>query len=312
MADLRPRTASTVPSALVAPTTWIYFKLYVGSAVDKLDPLILDLAPRVLALSPRQPWFFLRYLDDGGAHLRLRLRAQEEDAAAVREGLARVCRESLARLPQLPTSEYRPMVTSSPFDPTRLPAGATVRLEPCAYEPELDTFGGETGITIAEGLFAESSRLAVAVLGDEAAGRYSRKTLAPCFMARIASAFYAAGEVGGFWDRYSTYWLGGSTPEARRWRATFGKKADALVASGTDIVIVAEALPLEAGQRLREWGEAVDRAAAGYASLGGGAPVRDVLVLHFTHLMNNRLGLLPIEEAYLAALLQRRAEGSGA
>ena len=51
---------------------WIYFKVYLGQAVDKFDGLILETVPKILALERFERWFFLRYLDAHGVHLRLR------------------------------------------------------------------------------------------------------------------------------------------------------------------------------------------------------------------------------------------------
>ena len=69
-------------------------------------------------------------------------------------------------------------------------------------------------------------------------------------------------------------------------------------------------LPARATNLTDEWREQLRRAANAYGRIEDlGQVTSDILAFNFTHLMNNRLGLISLEEAYLAALLEQRAEG---
>lgn len=289
---------------------WIYFKLYVGRASDRLDGFILDLVPRLLAFGELDRWFFLRYVDQGGVHLRLRLQVRSGAAADRVEPARRLCEEALERIPQLAPSHHRPMVMPPGFDPHgEVPiANAVVYLDRQVYEPELDKFGGKEGMPIAEALFEASSLVAYECLKAEIDGGISRKTLAPCFMALVASAFLPPSESAQFWRSYCLYWLGGSTSAAEDWRDRFLRKSGELEADGTPVIMPESTMSPEAKRLLKEWQGALQVAAEGYRALVGDAPSAEVLAFNFAHLMNNRIGLLSLEEAYLAALLERWTE----
>lgn len=287
---------------------WIYFKLYTGQATEKLDHLIIEVASRLPAIDGVERWFFLRYLDEGGVHLRVRARSAPGGADALRPAMARVCHEALERLPQHPPAFYRPMTLSPPglaVDLVTLPATGKVKLDVDVYEPELDKFGGEAGIGLAEALFEDSSRITGAVLRGERDGLWSRKTLTPSLMEVTREAF-APGDAAGFWRDYSLFWLGGPGGAAEDWRARFADKASELRARGVPVRTPADAQPAAARALLDEWGAAVARTAAAYARLSP-APHPQTLAANFIHLTNNRLGLAGLEEAYMAALLERAA-----
>jgi thiopeptide-type bacteriocin biosynthesis protein len=288
---------------------WIYLKLYVGEAAAKLEPLIVDLAAALADYGRFERWFFLRYFDENGLHVRLRVKARpgeyDETARAVHE----LCSRCALRLPSYPMREHRPMVIHHAAPVDGGPAGGrTVRIEAARYEPELDKFAGQDGMPIAEAVFDASSRIAWQVLAAEADGKASRKTLAPCFLSEAAAAFPPADGLVTFWRTVSFRWLGGDSPAAREWRQQFFDKGRRLREDGIPVVASDDALsPVEA-ELLAAWRAALRTAAEGYAALPAETVASDVLPFHFGHLMSNRLGLSPFEEAYLAGLLEQQAE----
>ena len=292
---------------------WIYVKLYLGQAIDKFDGLILETIPKILALERFERWFFLRYIDDKGVHLRLRFKVPAGNAARLTAPIYALCEKGLTEMTRLPPADYRPMVFPAGFDAERRPsADAAVGIVADSYEPELEKFGGARGMPIAEEIFEASSRIALAILGDEAKGQYSRKTIAPCLMNVVHDAFAPSEGAERFWRDYSFYWLGGETMAAEDWRMRFFEKGTRLREQQIPCVSLAD-LPAGARRLTDQWREQLQRASTAYAQIEDlGQVTTDILAFNFTHLMNNRLGLISLEEAYLAALLEQRAEGDKA
>ncbi len=292
---------------------WIYLKVYLGQAVDKFDGLILETVPKILALERFERWFFLRYLDAHGVHLRLRFKVSAGNASRLAGPIRAVCERGLEELAHFPPATYRPMVLPPDVGSHRkVPMTATVGIAADAYQPELEKFGGVHGMPIAEEIFEASSRIALAILGDEAEGRYSRKTIAPCLMQLVHDAFAPSEGAERFWRHYSFSWLGGETTAAEDWRTRFFEKGTRLREERIPIVRPVD-LPARATYLTDEWREQLRRAADAYAGIEDlGQATSDLLAFNFTHLMNNRLGLISLEEAYLAALLEQRAEGDKA
>jgi thiopeptide-type bacteriocin biosynthesis protein len=292
---------------------WIYLKLYLGQAYDKFDGLILEVVPKILLLEQFERWFFLRYLDEKGVHLRLRFQVRAGNSARLAEPIRSICEKGLEEVVRLPPADYRPMVLPPGYDAQRNPStAATVGIVIDAYEPELEKFGGARGMPIAEEIFEASSRIAVAILRDEREAQYSRKTIAPCLMSVIHDAFAPSEGAPRFWRKYSFYWLGGETMAAEDWRTRFFEKGMRLREDGIPVIWPADLSP-RATQLTEDWRQELQRAAKAYARIEDlGEVTTDILAFNFTHLMNNRLGLISMEEAYLAALLEQRADGDKA
>ena len=288
---------------------WIYLKLYLGQAVDKLDGLILETVPKILALERFERWFFLRYIDEKGVHLRLRFKVPAGNAARLTTPIRTLCEKGLEEVVRFPPADYRPMVLPLGFDTQRSPsANATVGIVVDAYEPELEKFGGACGMPIAEEIFEASSGSALEILGEEARGQYSRKTIAPCLMNVVLDAFAPAEGAQRFWRNYSLYWLGGETMAAEDWRTRFFEKGSRLREQRIPIVWSAD-LPARVTRLMEQWRERLQRASSAYAQIEDlGQVTTGILAFNFIHLMNNRLGFISLEEAYLAALLEQRAE----
>lgn len=288
---------------------WLHHKIYPGALSGRMEPFLLQAVPQIAALDGVERLFFLRYTDEGGPHLRLRT-AAHGDLAALDALVMPILERTLADLPLLPTSPYRPTIArpaaagaegSGPVTPPRI--------ERATYEPDIETFGVK-GVLLAEALFDASSRCAIDILRDESGFAYSRKTLVPPLMDALAQAFVPDGGAL-IWRAYSDYWLdsvGGHAASAD-WKARFVAKARSLAAEGVEVLPPDAALAPGAVAVLDTWRSACAESAAAFRSVDDDPPrAPHELLFHFLHLMNNRLGLMPIEEAYYATLLAEAVE----
>ncbi|MDP5210777.1 lantibiotic dehydratase C-terminal domain-containing protein [Microbulbifer sp. 2205BS26-8] len=296
----------------IAPAKWIYFKLYLGQAIDRMDQLLVKLEQVVSQMEAVESWFYIRYFDDQGVHIRLRVlpQAREED---LKKELNHRCATLLNALHDLLPSNYYPMVVPVGYDEAieegKVPGGHNdVRIVSDVYEPETDKFGGELGVKIAEAVFQVSSEIACNILSDEVQGFYSRKDLIPLLMSECFNAFLSEGDAVVFWREYSFYWLGGNSPAAGDWRDKFFRKGEELAEQG--VVVVPDETQLKESQLgyVKKWRDVLDSAAARYHELRADLDANtEVLAFNFIHLMNNRLGIASLEEAYMATLLEQRA-----
>jgi thiopeptide-type bacteriocin biosynthesis protein len=169
------------------------------------------------------------------------------------------------------------------------------------YEPEISAFGVE-GIKIAEELFQASSEVALAVLDLEERGVSSRLDIAPLLMESVAEAFVPETDPCLLWNAYAKYWTYIVTGEVRK-RELSSRLAHLAIRS--PVVRRKQLKTLENDQLLDGWAKALSFAAKRFTAAGDVAPRRrSDLSFHFMHLMNNRLGVLPIQEALLANALK--------
>jgi thiopeptide-type bacteriocin biosynthesis protein len=291
---------------------WVYVKLYLGRAVDRMDRLLIDLGGERVLQEQAQQWFYLRYVDQRGIHVRLRAKAREGERDQLARAVIDACADRLADLPSYAPGDYSPMVTMPGFEASieRVTAAHNdVTVVEDRYEPETDKYGARPGMDVAEALFHRSSVLAVRILREEERGRFSRKDLVPLLMQEACHAFIAKDDHASFWCEYSYYWLNGRSPAADDWRGRFADKGQELEQRAIPVLAPETALDAGAREILGEWRQALREAAAGYEALKGRVEAgSEVLAFNFVHLMNNRLGLAALEEAYIAALLERQCQ----
>ncbi|AYG80739.1 hypothetical protein DWB77_02877 [Streptomyces hundungensis] len=267
--------------------------------------------PVVRAGAQGERFFFLRYWQ-GGPHIRLRIGGADQDRIdAVRTAL-------LAGMPAMTdelSAEYDYEV-SLQSDLARLESESTLAIrppgtvEPMAYAPEYAKYGGAEGVRIAEELF---SRTSVAVL-DLAAARPTPEPKAPVGEAIRIMAMSLRGSgldldqsrrfLGGyeeFWrryvpDGYDRAWAG----LYERTRPKVLELCEAVWRDGsTDVFhdVYANALTAarEAGTTSGE--------DLGDLVLGGTPYTR--CLSNYLHTTNNRLGIIPAGEAFVAHVMNR-------
>lgn len=290
------------------PPQWLYYKLYLSQWSDRSDPVVIRMAQLIDADTTFSRWFYLRYFDESGVHLRVRLLPQEGTQASASSRAEAIFAILFEEMRTFAASSHMPMVAPPGMEhaPAALmPALGGVRAEPAQYEPEYEKYGGPIGMPIAEELFLASSRIAAAVLSDEAAGQYSRKALVPSLM-RACHATFEPAPAARFWNRYCMFWLGGDSPAAEDWHQKFWRKGEELKSSAIAVCPEPADLNPQAALRLQAWIDALSLAKQAYALRADdtGAAL-DVLCFNFAHMMNNRLGLTSLEEPYMATLLEQ-------
>ena len=272
---------------------WLYYVLYPGSP-HKLDAVVEDLIrPAVATVRAFDVagWFFLRYADELGAHLRFRVLAPRAVADALDPALRSFFDDALERIAGRPS-----MATPrSWWEPLGMAGGSHVGCELGVYEPELEKYGGPAGVRRAERVFEASSELALSVLSPSM-NENDRRAVALAVMTAGARWSVSPHAWTAFWQAYAWHWSGGDRAGADRLRARYAAAA------------VARA-PV-ARRRIEELSSDADfaRTVGGYLQAlnqcwSEGAQDGSQLFFHFCHLMNNRLGIPPAEEAYLASLL---------
>ncbi|GAA2264211.1 hypothetical protein GCM10010232_65380 [Streptomyces amakusaensis] len=165
-----PIVVTTAPPARpgggpAGPDGWLSLHCFLRSAPEDNDAFLHEeLAPLLDGLVARggaTGWFYIRY-DEGGPHLRVRVRGADPAGAAALPG-------TLARLAErLAVAEDPPPEPADGSPPERHARHAEVRPEP--YVPETARYGGPDALPVAEEVFILSSRVAVRALAGAPRG----------------------------------------------------------------------------------------------------------------------------------------------
>lgn len=289
--------------------SWHFYKLYIGSHHDGMDFLIAEGLTQALAQAADSPWFFLRYIDEKGLHLRVRFLLRDNDDKAQEAGIYAALHDALNRLPQRPASLWTPLVSfrdMPSFPAHHLP----VHCERAEYQPETDVYGGETGIDIAEAFFHHSSEIARAILLAESSHGITRKDFALPLMLAVLERFIPVVRQTAFLDSYATFWLAGS-PDIGMMKNSFTDRAWDLI--DENVVLLSPQLRQDAhcAELLTRWQSALEQTRRQYERHCEryNEGLAENLAFQFIHLMNNRLGLSTLDEAWLAVLLSKSLEG---
>jgi hypothetical protein len=264
----------------MSPRTWIALHAYHNAAVDGL---VLAAARAAADLGP---WFFLRYWD-GGPHVRVRVLTDDPGRAAAALRVALI--EHLRHTPSTgwPSEEQYCLEAAAlaaaegvvEYERSPRPAD-TVHDE--VYRPER-RFGGPEARLAVERHFVESTALAVAVLRAEAGPDVRLTTAALALL---------------------TTW--GRCPAEARW-VPAGSGATPIPRA----VVTAAARPSPTGFAAR-WAASLDRLDAVLVARHGADHARWAAD-YAGHLLCNRLGIGPAEEASLRRGAHRAMEdGEGA
>ena len=140
---LHPATGHRVRRRFPPGSEWLYAKLYTGSATadQVLNQLVGPVVHSAVATGAADDWFFIRYADPEW-HLRLRLHGEPD----------RLHREVLPRL------QY----AADAF----LDDGRLWRVQLDTYEREVERYGGDHGIELAEQVFTADSEAVLRILAE--------------------------------------------------------------------------------------------------------------------------------------------------
>lgn len=287
-------------------SNWLFYRVCPGGP-GRMDAAVggpVRRAARILRDDDGcESWFFLRYLDDRGPHVRLRVRAANRDGGdRLAERLEAELHPALDQLAGHEPRERRPLLPTPRS--LALGRGEHLGLEHDVYEPEWRKYGGPEGVAVAEELFRISSNVVLAVDGERL-GSADRAALALTLMASAAGAALPGPERPEFWQRYGAWWTG----ERRGLRQ--GPRLAAIVGRAADQIGAALRRAASATLQAGHVRAAANLYASGFESMLAEARARGVrlgvphLAFHHIHMTNNRLGMTLIEEALLAAVLAR-------
>ncbi|MEU8924987.1 thiopeptide-type bacteriocin biosynthesis protein [Kitasatospora sp. NPDC048545] len=295
-------TATAVPDQC----TWLYLKLYPGH-LDLLDATLTEVvAPLVdRVASSDERWFYLRYLDGSGPHVRLRFLVSRDQADSL------VLQRPLL-LKQLAELTGRPRRTTTPVLPA-FPPGETgsrpdVRFD--LYEPEFAKWGGPHHLETAERVFQASSATALRLIAASDGTVEYRLSLGRTIVTRLLDGLGLNDvERDGFLRTHYTWWSG-----LKQVSAEEGVARDANLRAAHERI---RSAVLEKCGRLSESAHLIDMVNALCADMLIGIERRGAhqkpmyLAFHHLHLTLNRLGVAPVEEA-LVSLLAGPGTGAAA
>jgi hypothetical protein len=257
---------------------------------EPVETLLVEIVRSLRKLAPAHAsWFFIRYAEDG-QHLRIRVR-NFSDAAFER---------LVDRIGELATAQLK----------------RAVRLTQPDYEPEVQRYGGVIAVLENEALFELSSELAMRIVMANAQPVFRINHALDLMLAVPIALALSPNALSRFFRGY-----------AASWRSIFGEHAGAIGVG--DLVLSSEALRLRFGALASSgnetatpatlWCRALVRSVARFREIAAagalispfdGARVRTVdeedraiasMLTSQMHMMNNRLGLVPIQEYHLSA-----------
>ncbi|WP_168714261.1 thiopeptide-type bacteriocin biosynthesis protein [Streptomyces sp. A1136] len=278
--------------------SWWYARLYPGG-LDRLAPAVSRFLPPLVGLAQElgaDRWFFIQYTDWKGPHLRLRIHGERDTVDRLHRRLPRIALD-LAALAREGVPSRRVLV---PFELGPF-SGSHAGAEAGLYEPEDGKYGGPLGTELAEEVFQHSSDLALWATSLQRP--LDRAALATLLLRASVVALRDDGtstDTAWFWERHLAWWThdGGREAEALRTRLRHSADADKL---GIRSRIADMTTDPEVRARVQVWTEVLSaylkRAKARQVAYSAGH-----LVFHQAHMMCNRLGVLPREEALLGIL----------
>jgi thiopeptide-type bacteriocin biosynthesis protein len=298
-----------------------------------VDPLVRQLEDDNLL----SRYFFIRYWE-GGSHVRLRLLAASPDAAGeLQRRTETAIREFLEERPSFFDADkeaLRPLMRTlfeyeygaEEFirlygEDGAMPIADNNTFEYCPYKPEYDRYGGDDGIELSEQHFQVSSSIALEALRDTNSHlRSSILGLALQLMTHFGFAvFEDKDEVIEFFRGYVSRWQGLSVPDSvvEGFQAMYDRQAPRIQAHFAQVGKIHQQLETADDGVLSKWlrhafwlrDNIVRLHQEGRLELKPPAATPKEalrrLLTSYIHMMNNRLGVLILEEVYLARMIVR-------
>ncbi|WP_188152457.1 thiopeptide-type bacteriocin biosynthesis protein [Teredinibacter waterburyi] len=310
---------------------WLSLHVFLSDPEKSLRFLNEWLAPQVQRLvnsNSLDRWFFIRYWD-GGPHLRLRFKINKPyQSDALQNALQEVIVDYSADKAITREQYYG----AHSFD------GETLNIEtldwygegavvPISYEPEITRYGGDQAILVNEQLFQVSSDIVLRICREPNTNVQQHLMRAMSLMAATFFGYSCDSNSGfDFFDGYASYWRTYSEAAAEA-ELSAGKEANAGI-----VRTVGELLhsinDRDSKQTLETiWSASIRDAITEFESIWKngelvspltGAPVEteddfhtavQLMLSSQVHMMNNRLGVIPTQECYLARLLANAVQG---
>ncbi|GGP95402.1 thiopeptide-type bacteriocin biosynthesis protein [Streptosporangium pseudovulgare] len=296
---------------------WWFVRLYTGGFAAS-DLLVTEVLPPLVAEARAHGafrWFFIRYTDPSGPHLRVRVFGPRETVDRMHRSLSRIRRHADAVL----TEVRDDAVWLAPIPMRRMLGDSGTGLASGLYEPEYGKYGGPQGVELAERVFEFSSDLAL-----WATARFTKIPERAAFAVLALREAVRALIEGGpgdlrpepvmppadrrrravsrrrYWDRHLAWWTADLARHAPELQAELRRHADR---DPHGVRPTAGALLADSAVDpwLRRWGEVIDDSLVRAQRMHVGLTPQH-LVFHQSHMMMNRLGFLPREEALLGII----------
>ncbi|MEO3973633.1 thiopeptide-type bacteriocin biosynthesis protein [Streptomyces sp. CAU 1734] len=308
MTDSTDVTTELPAPAAASPRAagWLSLHCFLRSAPEVTDAFLHDgLAPLLdglVAGGRAGGWFFIRY-DEGGPHLRVRVRGADPEAAASLPG-------TLARLTgRLPVADAWRARGEDLGGPDGTPLGRHGEIRPEPYVPETARYGGPDALPVAEEVFLLSSKVAVGALADAPRGSarlalavdFAHTTALACGMDPLTAAQWLRRHAAG-WRWVEEMALLGPQHIHARVNQVYALQREALAARA-DSVRRGLADGTAPGPLL-EWYSGV-RAADGELRTRCPGTDRPRVWASQLHMLFNRLGTAPDEERAVCRLAAR-------
>lgn len=271
---------------------WLYFKIYCQdlSLLDQIVEQVLIPLHEKLIRSCEQidRWFFLRFADAQGWHIRFRLRVPLREA----DSLSRQVQEYVLRLVNaLAATNHN---------------GAGIQVQTDLYEPELEKYGGVSGVALAERVFTSSSEVVLSLLRLEKQEAGFRQAAALLLMRELLFAAEINEQtVRSLLEFYFWYWTGRDALEAEQLRLSIAARAEQEYEQVEQLLRQIERLE-GVEEALKNFRHVVREIARTCQCI---LPQHVYSLRQFCfdhiHLTNNRLGIPLADEGYLVALMLR-------
>ncbi|NWO15014.1 lantibiotic dehydratase C-terminal domain-containing protein [Virgibacillus sp.] len=276
---------------------WVYYRIYPGT-LSKLDSGVEKIITPAKAFAQKHfqlnQWFFIRYMDTTGAHLRLRFHVRKIDLKDFLGKMNEILKEGLQEISENEPVSLKRLVPYYSGEQVTKP-----KIEQDLYEPELKKYINRKYLNISEALFESSSELVCSVCSELNRGEINRYELGSLIMGSVFKSIgLQYGKLQAFLQNYFNYWSGSEKTSYQLIKIAQQKK---------DIM---ESI---LSQDIHQYGN--DEKIFNYiyklkttlveVNKELGEESFNHLLFHYTHMMNNRLGIWPIEEAYLSALMLR-------
>jgi hypothetical protein len=291
--------AGAVHMAPAAPREqWLYWLVFVGGA-EWMDPAVRHvIAPAAVVLREHRAvtrWFYLRYIEERGPHLRLRARVQPQAIDAVQRAVDAILLDGLMRLGEQGAGRRALLLDGAAPGS----AGASHRgVHRALYEPEHAKFGGARGVALAEEVFEASSDMALEAVRALQPPRL-RAQLVVTLMRELDEILPSRARPG-FWSRYADVWSGAAKPGRHGLRERLAPAAARLRRDlGGDGAVAGRDAALDVAAK----GYRTVLASTLAAVTAAGIDDPRHLASQYMHLTDNRLGFAPIEEALIALTL---------
>ncbi|QVQ50248.1 thiopeptide-type bacteriocin biosynthesis protein [Spiractinospora alimapuensis] len=264
---------------------WWYVRAYPGSgalmdaACDVLVPWLREAA----ASENADRWFFLRYIDMVGPHLRLRIRCAPDGVDRLHSRMPELWL-ALDKIP--PDARGEPLIANGLFGD----ASGAVRVAPGLYAPEMHKYGGPAGVEAAERLFTASARWYADNLPHRSPRRFRRAALATTLMRELVTTALPPEDWKEFWLRHRRQW--GWQLVMSQGKAAVPDLVSETVTGVREVVadVDVAAVRTHVASVVATF-EEVTRSNSGVDRLD--------LLLNYLHMDINRWGFVPAEEALL-------------